>query len=229
MKGRILIIEDDKDIADIIIIYLNKEGAETVWAEDGEKGLAIFNKEPFDLVLLDINLPGIDGFETLQKMRYISKIPVIILSARQEDTDMILGFGTGADDYVTKPFSPSVLIARIRAHLRRSDNSKKDGEEILSFGEFRLDRKLQSLCRGNKTVNLSPREMDILIFLTKSPGKSYTQEELYKEIWGNDFGDLSTVSVHIRRLRQKLNEDSSSPKFIKTKYGYGYFFKGEQN
>lgn len=227
MKGSVLIVEDDKDIADIIILYLNKEGAETTWTDNGEMALTLLDKDNFDIVLLDINLPGIDGYETLQKLRLTSSVPVIILSARQEDVDLILGFGTGADDYVTKPFSPSVLMARIRAHLRRRDDSKKDEDDVYTFGKFKLDKKTQSLSHENVTINLSPREMDLLIFLIENSGTSYTQEELYKEVWGNDFGDLSTVSVHIRRLRRKLNEDTSSPLYIKTKYGYGYYFQGD--
>lgn len=227
MQGRILIVEDEKDIADIITLYLKKEGVITVWKDRGEDGLIALSENSFDLVVLDINLPGIDGYETLRRIRQNSSIPVIIISARQEDVDMIMGFGTGADDYVTKPFSPSVLIARIRAHLRRREDALRYESDSYSFGPFRLDRKHQILTRDDSTVNLSPREMDLLIFLTDNPGKSYSQEELYKEVWGNDFGDLSTISVHIRRLRRKLGEDSSNPKYIRTRYGFGYFFQGD--
>lgn len=224
MQAKILIVEDDQDIADIITLYLKKEGVETIWHNNGEMALEVISKEKFDMVLLDINLPGIDGYQTLQKIRKTSSIPVIILSARQEDMDMIMGFGTGADDYVTKPFSPSVLMARIRAHLRRREDSIKYEEDIFNFGLFTLDRKHQILTKNNTSINLSPREMELLMFLTENPGKPYTQEELYNKVWGNDYGDLSTISVHIRRLRKKLGEDTTTPQYIKTKYGYGYFF-----
>ncbi len=228
MNARILIVEDEKDIADIIVLYLKKDGVETIWAETGEAGLAVFEKQDFDLVVLDINLPGMDGFETLRKIRQKSQVPVIIVSARQEDVDMILGFGTGADDYVTKPFSPSVLVARIRAHLRRQEDSRDlSANQSYSFGPYSLDMDRLILTKDGAVVNLSPREMDLLIFLVNQPGKAFTQEELYHAIWGNDFGDLSTVSVHIRRLRRKLGEDSSNPCYIKTRYGFGYFFQGD--
>lgn len=225
LKAKILIVEDEKDIADIMILYLKKDGVETLWCDTGEKGLDAVSEQVFDLIVLDINLPGMDGFETLRKIRQKSQIPVIIVSARQEDVDMILGFGTGADDYVTKPFSPSVLTARIRAHLRRKEDSGNEADHVFSFGKFKLDSNKQILSHDGKNINLSPREMDLLIFLVLNPGKAFSQEELYKKIWGNNFGDLSTVSVHIRRLRKKLGEDSSLPRFIKTRYGFGYYFQ----
>ncbi len=227
MHAKILIVEDEKDIADLIVLYLKKDGVETVWKETGEEALAVADESTFDLIVLDINLPGMDGFETLRKIRQKSQIPVIIVSARQEDVDMILGFGIGADDYVTKPFSPGVLVARIRAHLRRREDSAYQEEQEFVFGDFRLNTSRQILTRDDKVINLSPREMDILVFLVSRPGKAFSQEELYKGVWGNDFGDLSTVSVHIRRLRKKIGEDAANPRYIKTRYGYGYFFQGD--
>ena len=230
MKAKILIVEDEKDIADIIMLYLKKDGVETVWKDSGEAGLYAVSEEDFDLIVLDINLPGMDGFETLRKIRQKSQVPVIIVSARQEDVDMILGFGTGADDYVTKPFSPSVLVARIRAHLRRQEDTEQSNPvNDFTFGSFSLDMNRRILTEKGSMVNLSPREMDLLIFLVHQPGKALSQEELYKGVWGNDFGDLSTVSVHIRRLRRKLGEDSASPRYIRTRYGYGYYFQGDDS
>ena len=226
MNARILIVEDEQDIADIIILYLKKDGVETVWASSGEEGLTAFGNRHFDLIVLDINLPGMDGYETLRKIRQKSPVPVIIVSARQEDVDMIMGFGTGADDYVTKPFSPSVLVARIRAHLRRQEDFQSGENDLFVFGEFTLDMNRQILTRMDKIVNLSPREMDLLLFLVGHQGKAFSQDELYHKVWGNDFGDMSTVSVHIRRLRKKLGEDSSNPEYIRTRYGYGYYFQG---
>jgi DNA-binding response OmpR family regulator len=228
MKAKILIIEDEKDIADIIMLYLKKDGVETLWKDSGEAGLNTLYEEDFDLIVLDINLPGMDGYETLRKIRQKSPIPVIIVSARQEDVDMILGFGSGADDYVTKPFSPSVLVARIRAHLRRQDDAGQNRPiNDFSFGSYTLDMNRRILTMKGDMVNLSPREMDLLVYLVQQPGKAFSQEELYKGVWGNDFGDLSTVSVHIRRLRRKLGEDTASPRYIRTRYGYGYYFQGD--
>ena len=226
MNARILIVEDDKDIADIIILYLKKDGVETVWTSSGEDGMTAFGSGHFDLIVLDINLPGMDGYETLRKIRQKSQVPVIIVSARQEDVDMIMGFGTGADDYVTKPFSPSVLVARIRAHLRRQEDIQSGESNLFLFGEFSLDISRQILTRDEKIINLSPREMDLLLFLVCHQGQAFSQNELFHKVWGNDYGDMSTVSVHIRRLRRKLGEDSSSPDFIRTRYGYGYYFQG---
>ena len=226
MKAKILIVEDEKDIADVMVLYLKKEGVETTWADSGETALDHISRGSFDLIVLDINLPGIDGFETLRKIREKGKTPVILVSARQEDVDMIMGFGIGADDYVTKPFSPSVLVARIRAHLRRAENGAEGQNDLFRFGPWTLDRARQLLSRGNEKLNLSPREMEILDFLTRHQGQAFSQESLYKTIWGNDFGDLSTVSVHIQRLRKKLEDDPSNPVYIRTRYGYGYYFEG---
>jgi len=222
MKAKILIVEDDKDIADIISRYLKKEDAVPVCRETGEEALEVLKEDSFDLIVLDINLPGMDGYELLSEIRRESQIPVIILSARQEDADMILGFGTGADDYVTKPFSPGVLMARIRAHLKKRDRRDKTNQDV-TFGDFTLDMEKRVLLKKGKLINLSPREMDLLIFLAGNPNKTYSQEELYRQVWGNDFGDLSTVSVHIRRLRKKLEEEPSGSRYIQSRYGYGYF------
>lgn len=223
MKAKILIVEDDRDIADIISRYLKKDDAEPICKETAEEALEIIKEDTFDLIVLDINLPGMDGYELLSEIRRDSQIPVIILSARQEDADMILGFGTGADDYVTKPFSPGVLIARIRAHLKKRDRVDTKSNRDVTFGDFTLDREKRVLLKKGKLINLSPREMDLLIFLAGNPNKTFNQEELYRQVWGNDFGDLSTVSVHIRRLRKKLEDDSSGSRYIQSRYGYGYF------
>jgi DNA-binding response OmpR family regulator len=227
MKASILIVEDEKDIADVLIMYLEREMVQTSWVETGEEALTLLPDGAFDLIILDINLPGIDGFETLRKIRQQSEIPVIIVSAREEDVDMILGFGVGADDYVVKPFSPGVLTARIRAHLRRINDSESGKTDIIQFGNWELDRTHLILKQKGVKINLSPREMDLLVFLSENDGKAFSQEELYEKIWGNTFGDLSTVSVHIQRLRKKLEVDSSNPRFIRTRYGFGYFFQGE--
>jgi len=226
MQARILIIEDEREIAELISLYLKKEGMETHWCSTGEEGVSRLGAEAFDLVALDINLPGMDGFETLQKIRKMSDLPVVIISAREEDVDMLLGFGGGADDYVTKPFSPSVLSARIRAHLKRKTR-ESDSSQRRNFGDISLNFYDKTVHRGQERIMLPPRETDLLFFLAENPGKAHTQEEIFKKVWGNDYGDITTVSVHIQRLRKKLEEDPAQPQLIKTRYGAGYYLEGE--
>lgn len=225
MNARILIVEDEQDIAEVMVMYLNRENVDPHWVQSGEDALKIFAEKDFDMVLLDINLPGMDGYEILREIRKISEIPVIIVSAREEDVDMILGFGVGADDYVVKPFSPGVLTARIRAHLRRMENQSEKKTDLFLFDPWTLDRTHRILNREGEALSLSPREMDLLIFLTENCGRAFTQSELYEKVWGNSFGDLSTVSVHIQRLRKKLEDNPSNPRYIKNRYGYGYYFQ----
>ena len=232
MQARILIIEDEEDIARLISMYLKREGIETHWCESGEVGLDLLETEKFDLLVLDINLPGMDGFETLQKIRKASNIPVLILSARREDADMLIGFGGGADDYVTKPFSPGVLTARIRAHLKRvsdsSGNSDKSSK-LFQFGKILFDPHHYTLKKDDERIDLSRREMDLLLFLTLNRGQVYSKEQIYKEVWGNDYGDISTVTVHMQRLRKKIEINPAEPKYLKTKYGYGYYLTTEED
>jgi DNA-binding response OmpR family regulator len=230
MQARILIIEDEEDIARLITIYLKREGIETEWCETGEEGLKLLETNKFDLIVLDINLPGMDGFETLQKIRKTNNLPVLMLSARREDADMLIGFGGGADDYVTKPFSPGVLTARIRAHLNRiaSENSHSDSStSLFQFGEILFDPAHYTLKKDDERIDLSRREMDLLLFLTRNKGQVYSKEEIYKEVWGNEYGDISTVTVHMQRLRKKIEINPAEPVYLKTKYGYGYFLSDE--
>lgn len=232
MKATVLVIEDETDISDLIALYLQKDGIETVCVADGEAGLAIFAENRPDLVVLDINLPGIDGYEVLQRLRRDHDVPVILVTARREDEDAILGFGMGADDYVAKPFSPKVLAARIRTHLSRSrrysdapvsGGKGDDGGQQTCFGPFRLDPRTFSLLKDESKVSLSPREIDVLIFLAASGGKPRNPEEIFREVWGREYGDLSTVAVHIQRIRKKIEDDPTAPRWIKTSFGRGYY------
>ena len=229
MKATVLIIEDEPQIADLISIYLKKEGISTRHTASGEEGLSLLKKGGFDLVILDINLPGIDGFEVLQEIRRFEELPVIIVSARQEDEDMIMGFGVGADDYVSKPFSPKVLAARVRASLKRRRSSEQTSANRVKFGSFILDIDNIWLKKDQERIELSPKEMALLITLAENPEKPFSQEELYEKIWHNSYGDLTTVSVHIQRLRKKIEKDPSSPEFIKTSYGFGYYLSVNEN
>lgn len=228
MKGKILIIEDEVEIADLISLYLEKEGITTYHSTTGEDGLRILNSEELDLIILDINLPGIDGFETLQEIRKNSNTPVIIVSARSDDADHILGFGIGADDFVSKPFSPKVLSARVRAHLRRGSIKSRETTNRLKFGDFTLDFDAYNLTKSGTPVKLSPKELEILIYLARNEGVRRSLESIYEEVWGSKYGDISTVSVHIRRIRKKIEEDSANPKYIKTSHGFGYYFTREE-
>lgn len=228
MRAKVLIVEDEPKIADLISIYLRKEGIETIHALSGEQGLKILSKEECDLVILDINLPGIDGFEVLQQIRRRNDLPVIIVSARQEDEDMIMGFGGGADDYVSKPFSPRVLSARVRAHLNRRFSRKNNDKRQFSFGPFVLDMDNLWLKMEGTRIDLPPKEMALLLVLAENPGRPFRQEELYERVWNNSYGDMTTVSVHIQRLRKKIEKDPSNPVFIKTAYGSGYYLTDEE-
>ncbi len=233
VKARVLVIEDDKDIADLISLYLNRDGIDTLHCEDGETGLSAVPEYKPDLVVLDINLPGMDGYEVLQRIRRDFETPVILVTARQEDEDAILGFGMGADDYVSKPFSPKVLAARIRTHLLRNRKNHTEtspvDDELFHFGPFALDPKTFSLLKDGEKLTMSPREIDLLLFLARSSGEPRAQELIYKEVWGKEFGDISTVAVHIQRIRKKIEDNSANPRWIKTSHGRGYFldFEGE--
>lgn len=227
MRGNILVVEDEKEIAELITLYLEKEGIKTFHAESGEEGLRLLEEEKIDLIVLDINLPGIDGFETLQKLRVKHTTPVIIVSARTDDADLIMGFGIGADDFVSKPFSPKVLTARVRAHLRRNELNKSSQKNTVSFGDCVLDLEAYQLKKSGKLVNLSPKELEIVVYLVNNQGKRKSQEAIYEAVWGSAYGDISTVSVHMRRIRKKVEDDPKNPKFLKTSHGFGYFFQGD--
>ena len=232
MKAKILIIEDEVEIAELISLYLSNDGLESVHAESAEDALDLVAQGNIDLIVLDINLPGMDGFEFLQKLRDTKKnIPVIIVSARQDDADMVLGLGTGADDYVTKPFSPKVLVARIRSNLRRYFDSAAGGgvrsTNITSFGDYAIDMDAYVVRKGDRKVQLSPREYEVLAYLVQNSSIPKTPDDIYKAVWGNNFGDITTVAVHIQRLRKKIEKDPAHPEFIKTVHGMGYQFSPE--
>ncbi len=228
MQAKILIIEDVREMADLIKLYLQKEGMEATLCETGEDGLVAFEKDRFDLVVLDINLPGIDGFEFLQRLRRTSAVPVMIVSARDADEDMILGLGIGADEFVTKPFSPKVLVARARAILRRATDMRANPNSI-RFGEFVLDIDGFLLKKGGEKVPLSSKEFEVLAFLATHPNKAMSAETIYAEVWKNQYGDVTAVAVYIQRLRRKIEADPAAPAFIETVHGMGYRFNGEDS
>ncbi len=225
MKATILIIEDEIEIADLIRLYLEKEGFAVMHTETAEHGINMLEKEKVDLIVLDINLPGMDGFEFLQETRKKYGVPIVIVSARQDDADMILGLGIGADDYVTKPFSPKVLTARVRANLRRfldTEERKNSEKSIIRFAGFSLDPEAYLFRKGDERISLSPREFEVLLYLVKNAGIPKTPQEIYREVWGNNFGDVTTVAVHIQRLRKKIEKNPSEPVIIETIHSLGY-------
>jgi DNA-binding response OmpR family regulator len=226
VQAKILIIEDVREMADLIRLYLQKEGMDAAVSETGEAGLAQFAKEHYDLVVLDINLPGIDGFEFLQRLRKQSAVPVMIVSARDADEDLILGLGIGADEFVTKPFSPKVLVARARAMLRRASDLKVSPNSV-KFGDYVLDIDGYLLRRAGEKVPLSAKEFEVLSYLATHPGKAMSPETIYAEVWRNQYGDITAVAVYIQRLRRKIEADPSAPRFIETVHGMGYRFNAE--
>jgi len=226
VQAKILIIEDVKEMADLIRLYLQKEGMDATLCETGEAGLEEFAREHHDLVVLDINLPGIDGFEFLQRIRKASSVPVMIVSARDADEDMILGLGIGADEFVTKPFSPKVLVARVRAMLRRAADLKASPNSV-KFGDYVLDIDAYLLKRGGEKVSLSSKEFEVLAYLATHPGKAMTPDTIYGDVWKNQYGDITAVAVYIQRLRKKIEADPSAPVFIETVHGMGYRFNAE--
>lgn len=229
---KILVIEDEQEISDLITDYLEINGYQPVKAYNGLDAMRLFEQIQPKLIILDLMIPGIDGFEVCKKMRKVSSVPIIILSARKEDVDKILGLGLGADDYVTKPFSPGELIARVKAQLRRYKMSadKSASEQILDFGSLKIDLKGYSVILDKEPVLPAAKEFELLSFLATNPGQVFTKEQLFNNVWGfDDYGDINTVTVHIRRLREKIEKDPSNPKYIVTVWGVGYKFEGGKN
>jgi two-component system, OmpR family, response regulator VicR len=225
MKGRVLIVEDELELAELIQMYLQKDGIESAIKGNGESALEAISEEVYDLIVLDINLPGIDGFELLQKIRAKIEVPVIIASAREADEDIIMALGAGADEFVTKPFAPRVFVARVRALLRRSRTEGGRAEKV--FGPFRIDMEGYLLRRGEDRIGLSSKEFEVLRYLVQNPGKAMTPDEIYAGVWNNEYGDSTSVAVYIRRIRQKVEDNPRAPVFIQTIHGKGYRFNPE--
>jgi len=230
---KILVIEDEKAIVDILLFNLEKEGYEVQAAYDGQEGLdMIFSYEP-DLILLDVMLPKMDGFEICKSMRDKVDVPIIILTAREEEDNKILGLEIGADDYITKPFSMKELIARVRANLRRAQVISSQGDRasgsVESFGDISIDSERYEVKKNGVAVDLTMREYDLIKFLATQRDKVFARDELLKQVWEYDYlGDVRTVDVAVRRLREKIEDDPSNPQYIMTRRGVGYYFSGPQ-
>lgn len=233
-KKRILIVEDDKNIADIVEYNIQKQGYETEVAYDGEKGLALALSATFDLILLDVMLPGMDGFEICRRVRQRLDTPIIMLTAREEERDKVMGLELGADDYMTKPFGNAELLSRIKANIRRysgeavvrpAEGTEAAKEEIIKLDELEINLSTYSVKKNGVEISLSKQQYELLVFLAKNRGKKYRQEALLKEVWGYDdyFGEVRTVDVTVTRLRKQIEDNPSEPKYIKNKRGVGYY------
>ncbi|MBU5590412.1 response regulator transcription factor [Clostridium sp. MSJ-4] len=220
----ILIAEDEQDIRDLIELHLIKEGYNVFKAENGLEALDIFKNNPIDLAILDVMMPKLDGFSLLKNIRENSEIPVIFLTARDEDTDKVLGLGLGADDYMTKPFSPLELIARIQAQLRRYYKySGKKARSTFTLGDLVLDKESCTVYKNDILLDLNAKEYKILELLMENPGRVYTKKQLYELVWQDSYyGDDNTIMVHISHIRDKIEDNQRSPKYLKTIRGIGY-------
>ena len=229
MMKKILIIEDDISIAELQRDYLEIDGFEVDIALTGEDGLHKALNDQVDLILLDLMLPEVDGFQICKTIRTEKDIPIIMVSAKKEDIDKIRGLGLGADDYIVKPFSPSELVARVKAHISRYERliSKEPQKDTISIRGLRMDKESRRVYVNNREVIFTTKEFDILLFLAMNPDHVFSKEQLFERLWGIDsFGDISTVTVHIRKIREKIETDSSRPQYIETIWGAGYRFKG---
>lgn len=231
MPGTITIIEDESNIVELVKYNLDREGYHTISAGNGRKGLELVRQELPDLVILDLMMPEMDGLTVCKQLRadpQTKSIPIIILTAKSEEADRVLGLEMGADDYVTKPFSPRELVARVRAVLRRSGNGGDDEVEVIEIGDIKMDLRQHITRVRGEEVELTPKEFDFLKLLLLNPGRAFTREFLLEHLWGYEyFGDTRTVDVHVRRLRQKIETDPADPIYLETVRGVGYRFRGE--
>lgn len=224
--SRILIVEDELDLANIIKDYLVKELYEVEICTEGDKAIEIFDKFKPSLVILDLMLPGMNGYEICKNIRIKSTIPILILSAKIDEFDKVKGLNLGADDYITKPFRPRELLARVNAQLRRSQVFNKENLEIIDIENIRIYTKEYKVEKNGRDLDLSRNEFELLVFLSKNPKQVFSREQLYERIWGFDsYGDLNTVTVTINRLRQKIEDNPKNPKYILTVWGVGYKFE----
>ncbi|SCG84466.1 Transcriptional regulatory protein yycF [Proteiniborus sp. DW1] len=227
MSKKILIVEDEKPIADIISFNLKKEGYDVIIAYDGQEAInKTLNDNP-DLILLDVMLPKKDGFQVLKEIRQKLQTPVLMVTAKEEEVDKVLGLELGADDYITKPFSMRELVARVKANLRRTELfSQSNNSEIIDIGDLVIDASKYEVRRNDKVIDLTQREYELLKFLATRAEQVFTREQLLEEVWGYEYyGDIRTVDVTIRRLREKVEDSSGEYKYILTKRGVGYYFR----
>lgn len=229
MANRVLVVDDEKLIVKGIRFSLEQDGMEVTCAYDGEEALTFAREQQFDIILLDIMLPKLSGFEVCQQIREFSNVPIIMLTAKGDDMDKILGLEYGADDYITKPFNILEAKARIKAIIRRTAKQEKKADTAgrIQAGDMTIERDNRRVYIEGREINLTAKEFDVLELLATHPNQVYSREKLLTMVWGADYpGDARTVDVHIRRLREKVETNSSEPKYVHTKWGVGYYFKG---
>jgi DNA-binding response OmpR family regulator len=221
MNERILVVDDEPSIRDVVERYLRREGYATLTAGDGEE--ALLRAPDADLIVLDLMLPRIDGIEVCRRIRAESDVPIIMLTAKTEEIDTLLGLKIGADDYVTKPFSPAELVARVATVLRRARGTSRSPDDVVHLGSLRINPRMRTVERSGSAIDLTAREFDLLHYLAVHPGQVFTREQLLDHVWDFHFaGDTSTVTVHVRRLREKIEPDPMRPRYVKTVWGVGY-------
>ncbi len=226
---KILLIEDEVSIAELEKDYLELSGFAVEMEHDGEAGLARALAGDYDLFVLDLMLPGMDGFEICRRIREVRNTPIIMVSAKKEDIDKIRGLGLGADDYITKPFSPSEMVARVKAHLARYERLVSSGmpvNDIIEIRGLKIDKTARRVWVNGEEKNFTTKEFDLLAFLAQNPNHVYTKEELFSKIWDMEsIGDIATVTVHIKKIREKIEFNTAKPQYIETIWGVGYRFK----
>ncbi|MDF2880404.1 MAG: srrA [Clostridiaceae bacterium] len=226
---KILIIEDEVTIAELEKDYLELSGFNVDIETSGDAGLKKAKEDKYNLIILDVMLPRVDGFDICKEIRKNMDIPILMVSAKKEDIDKIRGLGLGADDYITKPFSPSELVARVKSHLTRYERLVGNGnkKEEIEIKGLRIDKASRRVYINDKEINFTTKELDLLIFLAENPNRVFSKDELFDKLWGIDsYGEVSTVTVHIRKIREKIETDTSNPEYIETVWGAGYRFKG---
>ena len=227
--SKILIIEDEESIAELEKDYLELSGFEVEIAGDGDTGLDRALNEEFDLIILDLMLPGTDGFDICRRVREVKNTPIIMVSAKKEDIDKIRGLGLGADDYMTKPFSPSEMVARVKAHLARYERligSGMPANDVIEIRGLKIDKTARRVWGNGGEKNFTTKEVDLLAFLAQNPNHVFTKEELFSRIWDMEsVGDIATVTVHIKKIREKIEFNTAKPQYIETIWGVGYRFK----
>lgn len=228
MAKKVLVVDDEKLIVKGIRFSLEQDGMEVDCAYDGEEALKLATENSYDMILLDLMLPKMDGFEVCQHIREFSSVPIVMLTAKGDDMDKILGLEYGADDYITKPFNILEVKARIKAIMRRTSphQSEKADSRLVEHGDLKLDGESRRLFILGKEINVTAREFDLLELLVLNPNKVYSREKLLNLVWGSDYpGDVRTVDVHVRRLREKIESNPSEPKYVHTKWGVGYYYQ----
>jgi two-component system, OmpR family, response regulator MtrA len=223
MRGRVLVVDDDHALAEMLGIVLRSEGLEPVFCADGDRALAAFRNSKPDLVLLDLMLPGRDGIEVCRAIRAESGVPIVMLTAKTDTVDVVVGLESGADDYIVKPFKPKELVARLRARLRRTDEPAGDAARTLEIGDLVIDVAGHSVKRGGQPIALTPLEFDLLVALARRPWQVFTRERLLEQVWGyRHAADTRLVNVHVQRLRSKIEKDPEKPEIVVTVRGVGY-------